>query len=587
MTAPNRRRAVVGLLALSLSIPMLAVPVLTGAALAAADPAAPASGSDRAWSWIVGQLGSGTTVTSASTIAADQPYGSDWTGPVRGTFALDGVSAPVIPSAVAVDQPAAVPGDYAGAISGHVTLAPQQWRWIIQAYRDTPAGRVQAPAQALVAPDGTFTLDLSALDSQPSGAWAFGVLDAFAGYAPTGDAWPSPGRYDGLSVRALVTTDATYDIGSAPANADGSFAFPDSRPGTKWFQLIDAAGDVLAEQAPDFGVVRSFGPTQSAGAVDGADQRAYVYDQAMAVLAGVTRGAAELGRLTDGLLAFQATGGAQAGGFADVASARNPAAAAPVYRTGSSAIATYALLRRIETMSPADPTLPALLDRAESAVSWLRAQQTASGLVRGGAGAPTPGGVDPAPIGWQSTEHALDSWHALDLASRVLSGSAASGAGAAADSLRSAIVSLLWTGAGFRQGIDPTGAPDDTDTLDAQSWGAIFLHDIGRDDLAAIALDRAQLFAAQDGPASGYRAYYPQPAFPAAPELVWFEGTAGVAAAQQLLGRDAAASETIAELAAAQRPDGALPYATADDGPTSMTSAPSIASTAWFALVAG
>src|SRR3954471_14058737 len=28
------------------------------------------------------------------------------------------------------------------------------------------------------------------------------------------------------------------------------------------------------------------------------------------------------------------------------------------------------------------------------------------------------------------------------------------------------------------------GDPDDTDTLNAQAWGALFLHDIGRDDLA-------------------------------------------------------------------------------------------------------
>lgn len=49
----------------------------------------------RSWEWIRSQLGTGTRVTTASTITPSEQYDVTWTGPVAGTFAMRGVSAPV------------------------------------------------------------------------------------------------------------------------------------------------------------------------------------------------------------------------------------------------------------------------------------------------------------------------------------------------------------------------------------------------------------------------------------------------------------------------------------------------------------
>ena len=559
--------------------------VLAGAAVqmgtgrAAADPPAPV---DLAWTWIQSQLGTGTPVVSdGASIAPDADYPASWTGPVSGT-ATPPPGATLTPAAVAVDAPAAAPGSYSGVVQGHVTLPAQANRWIIQVYRDGPSGRAQVPLQALAAPDGSFTVDLAAAGPQPAGEWALGVLDAAAGYAPAGTAWPDPGVYDGWTVRSLVTTDVTYPIDSVPLRGDGGFAFPYSPPGTKTFQLVDAAGAVHAEHAPDFGLVRSF------GSPDGTDERSYTYDQALALITAIGLGEdAAAQQLTRGLLALQTPSGAQAGAFVEVSAARNPAAARPIYRTGITSFAAYALLLRLQTLPAADPTAPAVAAAATAAVDYLVGHQRADGLIPGGSGTVQPdGSIDPAALDWVSTEHSLDAWHTLTLASTVLPGSGGSAAAQAAADLQSAIVSLLWNVDRFRQGLAPSGAPDDTDALDASSWGAIFLTAIGRSDLADLALDHAALFADTDAGLSGYRPYYPQPNLPAAPSVVWLEGTAGVAVAAQRLGRTGAYDGTVADLAAAQLASGAIPYASSTHAGAGLTSSPSIAATAWFILAA-
>lgn len=525
----------------------------------------------KAWNWIFGQLGSGTTITSSSVIAAEQTYPSDWTGAVFGTFTPRGVVSPVAPSAsIVLDEPIQIAGGYAGPVGGHITLPVSANRWIVQVYRDTGSGRVQEPLQTLVAPDGTFSLDLGSIANPSAGTWALGLLDAANSYAPTGTPWPAD-TYSDWHVNALVVTDTAYLVGQQPARADGSFSFASSRPGTKVFQLVDnSTGAVLAEQAPDFGLVRSYA----------SGTRVYAYDQALAVLTAGALGV-DAPALTAGLISMQDSGG----GFRESADVRNPAAGVAIVRTGISAIATYALLRRLQAMDSSDPNRPMALSAARTGVTWLLNQRRPDGLLDAGRGDYRADGTldTTASPGWVSTEHNIDAWQTLQLASSVLGDASYA---AAATALDTSIVSLLWrpsTGR-FQQGVADDGSADNADPLDVSSWGALFLLEAGHTGLAAQAIAHMNAFASSTAGATGYRAYYPQPAFADAPANVWAEGSAGVVTARARTGDEQQSETDLANLATLQHSDGSLPYATQADDATSMTTDSSVTATAWYVL---
>ncbi|WP_302184041.1 hypothetical protein [Rothia santali] len=59
---------------------------LAGAVPAGADPApGPSARAAQAWSWIEGQMGTGTAATGDAGLVPDEPYPASWTGPVSGT----------------------------------------------------------------------------------------------------------------------------------------------------------------------------------------------------------------------------------------------------------------------------------------------------------------------------------------------------------------------------------------------------------------------------------------------------------------------------------------------------------------------
>jgi hypothetical protein len=541
---------------------------------AAAERPPQASSTAKAWQWVLSQRGSGIAVTSDAAMAAADDYPASWTGAVSGTFSPHSAAGTIVsPASIAVDSPADVGSSYLGAVSGHITLAPSTGRWIVQAYRVTPTGRVQYPAQALVTPSGAFSIDLGSSGSVPAGSWSLGLLDAQNSYAPAGVPWPAAPIYSGWEVRAFVTTDASYLVDAQPARADGTFSFPSSQPGTKSFELVDTGtGAVLAEAVPDFGLVRSY-----AGG-----SRTYTYDQALAVVTAVRLGSDAVD-LTSGLMALQRPDGS----FVDSADVLNPAAGIPVARTGVGSIATYALLLRLQSMPTADPHHGAVQGAAAAGVSWLLSQRRPDGLLGAGTGDYTAGGgVDAAAApAWVSSEHNIDAWQTLNLAASVLSdGNAASAAG----TLAAAIVSRLWNPATqrLRQGIAGDGSLDDTDPLDVSSWGALFLHDAGYPALAGQALAHTAAFASSSAAATGFRAYYPQPAFPAAPLGVWVEGSAGVSIARLQSGDATGAAAVTAQLALLQLADGSLPYSTISDTATSMSRTSSVAATTWYVLAA-
>ncbi|WP_130011209.1 hypothetical protein [Serinicoccus sediminis] len=533
-----------------------------------------------AWEWVRGQLGSGTEVTTPSRLEADEAYPDAWTGPVSGTFELSGVETPEqLPrTPVEIDE---VPApDYRGPLHGRVSLPPTPGRWIIDVIRQTPGGEVSAQLQTLVGPDGTFSLDLAAA-ADGTGEWGLRVLDANAGYAQHGATWPSPAVLAHLEVQLWVVTDAAYHVGTAPALSDGTFALVDSRPGAKVLRLVDTrTGAVLAEAAPDTGLVRSFAVPQG----HPMQGRTYTYDQALALLAALSVGdEATARRLGQGLLALQVGAGAQQGALVSSSAALAPGYARPELRTGIHSVATYALLRWWGELDEEDPLRPEVEAATTWAVAWLMHQQVTegpmAGLVTAGHGQDGPGGFDAAvALPWASTEHNLDAWHTLDLAATTLSGDSGVSAGQAADRLEAAIADLLWdpVAGGFLQGRSPSG-PDPTRALDVDSWGAIWWQATGRSELASAALARAADLAWAHGGRTGYAPHLVQQ------PLVWTEGTAGVALAQQRAGDAAGARATLDGLGPAG-PDGSRPGASRDDPAVSMTTAPAVAGVTWVLL---
>lgn len=97
---------------------------------------------DRAWSWVRSMLQSPTRVESSTTLVPEREYPAEWTGPVRGTFMVQGVpTPPVVPATIATD-----PGTYSG--------------WEVRSFATTDSRHLVGvqPASA----DGSFSFNSSA-----------------------------------------------------------------------------------------------------------------------------------------------------------------------------------------------------------------------------------------------------------------------------------------------------------------------------------------------------------------------------------------------------------------------------------------
>ncbi|GAB2624815.1 hypothetical protein [Pseudactinotalea suaedae] len=82
---------------IALTVLMAGTMVAMATRPAAADPGDAASGApavSETWDWVLGQLATGTPVTSTSTVEPDQAYPPAWTGPVSGSVTLSGLPTP-------------------------------------------------------------------------------------------------------------------------------------------------------------------------------------------------------------------------------------------------------------------------------------------------------------------------------------------------------------------------------------------------------------------------------------------------------------------------------------------------------------
>ncbi len=200
-----------------------------------------------------------------------------------------------------------------------------------------------------------------------------------------------------------------------------------------------------------------------------------------------------------------------------------------------------------------------------------------------------------------STENNISAWFFLR---QLASLTGASRWREAAESIRAGLLKSAWNDTldQFNEGFDVEGMPDTVQALDCASWGALFLMAAGEAEKARRALAVVDSrYAARDGQSAGFLPYSDSPIyrdaavggffFPGSPRmkwrdlnLVWSEGTLGVALAHLRQGRHEQARQFIEGLRPLQVKNGGLAYASRDLQ-FHMRNAPSAASAAWLILV--
>jgi len=551
----------------------------------------------KASGFIKTMMRSGTAVTTPSVIRVDHIYDSSYTGEVSGSFDLVGVtrgSEQRCPIRITTPVGAIADsyfGTVTGTVAGYISLPSDSY--VIKAYKTTDADYEQ-PSIATVDINGNFNLDLSNTPNTRQGSWKFALCTS--SNAQIGAKWPQQLSYTNLEIRHSVVSDATYPVANQPALIDGTFSFPSTQVGFKQFQLVDTVtSEILAEYVTPTGNVRSYLVTDSEpGYGTNFVHYCYSYDQAITLLAMLAMGDTETARqLAKGLLRMQALGGTHDGGFVFAAPQLSPSFGNGYYRTGAHSIATYALLCYIEAC-PNDATQDyrSAVTRALTYLdSVLSHSGRTAGLYLGGTGLYTTQPNQPEifnqayDITWAATEHNLDTWHALHKAGEILDSSYT----AKATALQSAILVQLWdpVHSRFYQGMQPNG-PDGSDPLDVHTWGAIWLHAIGRDDLAQKTLNPEALTPLQftQNGIRGYAPAYPGGGYPSALQTIWSEGTFGAALAYLSIGDTVNWQACIDGIALSQQADGSFRYVTVADSTYQFTSSKSTIGAAWAILAA-
>lgn len=258
-----------------------------------------------------------------------------------------------------------------------------------------------------------------------------------------------------------------------------------------------------------------------------------------------------------------------------------------------------------------DPQFMDVLTRLGDYILTLQIKDTNDrryGLFRGGYGRWFEDLFFDENIEWISTEHNIDIYFYL----RDLGQLTGEDRFIDAANLQKENMSKLWNEekGRFDQGMGPTGNQDDTDALDAASWGAMYwiaIADLEKAKRSLEYADEAYKNTVIISPTLSIEGYKPHSglvdgAFDwATVNLVWSEGSLGVAMANLKMGYTLLdqcnpqgnmyvqkARDIVTEMDTLQTLDtrGGLMYAvTQDVVPSDFPQAPSIAGTAWFLMV--
>jgi hypothetical protein len=216
---------------------------------------------------------------------------------------------------------------------------------------------------------------------------------------------------------------------------------------------------------------------------------------------------------------------------------------------------------------------------AEKISAYLKTLQLASGSLKGG-----------PDVSWVSTEHNIDAYFFYRQLYRITNNTAYQ---TTANRIKNSLLTNHWvstrTGGNFLQGIG-----DNTPSLDANSWGALFLNAIGDTAKANQAMQFVESKFKNTQTISGSRnkmtGYSPD----SAKKTVWLEGTLGVAAAYQRMGNATNVSSIMTQVNALKTTwqsqgkwHGALAYAIpryTDPTGNTFVDLESAASTGWWVI---
>ncbi|MBI3018001.1 MAG: EpsI family protein [Deltaproteobacteria bacterium] len=204
-------------------------------------------------------------------------------------------------------------------------------------------------------------------------------------------------------------------------------------------------------------------------------------------------------------------------------------------------------------------------------------------------------------IEWASIEHNLDLYFLLKALAELTTDQKYEGARKV---LGDVLLKKAWsekTGQ-FHRGMRVNGA-DEAPALDCASWGLLFLKAMGENSKAQKTLKAMENYFILDPlhQVEGYRPYYKGYVFdefsinklfyPHYPQkswsdiqMVWSEGSLGVAMAYLKMGKKEKAIHILREILKMQTPSGGIRYAT-QEVPFQFSPSPSMAGTAWLAIV--
>ncbi|PIQ81485.1 MAG: hypothetical protein COV76_08730, partial [Candidatus Omnitrophica bacterium CG11_big_fil_rev_8_21_14_0_20_64_10] len=335
------------------------------------------------------------------------------------------------------------------------------------------------------------------------------------------------------------------------------FDAQDQRIGEFFGNLLEIFSSGGSQTAVEFLAAQQAASGPAAGLLDawevssghpleaGLADRAFIYDQAVAVFALLLNGEAADEALARSILQGLADleNGTGRLGFA-YASGPQGVEVSAVY-SGSLAWVGYAAA--LYDLMTGDNTFRSMAIRiADQLIGFM---DPTTGLIRGGLN------ENGNPFPWASTEHNVDAYLFLsELAS--LTGEARFRD--AAQTVALGILTHLWTGEHFFQGYQ-----DDLIVLDAQALGGLFLVMINELDDAQVVRDfidtRFERTVNVSGtPVTGYAPYQD-----AVFDQIWTEGSLIVAALDRSLGRDAEADQITAAMENFRASSGGLNYTSA------------------------
>jgi hypothetical protein len=423
-------------------------------------------------------------------------------------------------------------------------------------------------------------------------------------------------------IAVYASTDVEYLVGSVDLTDNGAWTLEANFGGSASVKLVRCeriSDDSIVSEwvATNNHLIRSYNVPSSDENYTVLRRRTFIYDQATALIAFISRGEiATAEAMMTGLLLCQKQGAPAPAsrngqfGFGYYSLGWDPATSSinPVdeyYRTGAEMWVAYAMLHFLKEV----PTSDLCTDVEAAVINLLDAHilntlnvtpgDYREGAFQGGYGAYAPdySSFDPNEvIEWCSTEHNIDAYFAYARAADLgLTTTTGTPYATIVTDLGTKLVALadstekgFWYAAGDRavQGIDSASTFDTAHALDCGSWysmAARHIGDLEKANLALISCEPYRVVDADFDDAEAYTPYLPAFGYPSATEAAWLEGTAGVILARFAAGQDQLYVEEFAQAFKFKNANG-FPYTTREIEAYELQPWDSATSLAWMLM---